>query len=247
MPEQSYCRLPLYDATGDIRAYTLLDPEDHKRFSGMSWHLARSGYVSRSVKSQGNRSTIYLHRAVLGLEQGDGKFADHINRDRLDNRSANLRVVTPGESVQNTGGVKGGSSSYRGVKRHGGRWQASAGLNGQRIHLGLFGNEIDAAATAAQWRHKNLPFAVEDPDLLAHAPSRDKPKHHRASLTDEQAHEIRRVFLSGASAAKAGRSVGTTPAIAYGILRGRSYKEDSLFEEAVKEWQVRRDNRHRNS
>ena len=44
---------------------------------------------------------VLLHRWLLGLEIGVGKIADHINHNIMDNRLANLRVVTPTESNLN--------------------------------------------------------------------------------------------------------------------------------------------------
>lgn len=47
----------------------------------------------------------YLHHLLLGpLPKGSGMHADHINRDELDNRRANLRVVTTQGNNHNRGG-----------------------------------------------------------------------------------------------------------------------------------------------
>ena len=42
-----------------------------------------------------------LHRYTLGLRKHDGKICDHINRNKLDNRRENLRIVTFTESNMN--------------------------------------------------------------------------------------------------------------------------------------------------
>lgn len=42
-----------------------------------------------------------FHRWLLGLSPGDGWVGDHINRDVLDCRRSNLRVVTPAASNLN--------------------------------------------------------------------------------------------------------------------------------------------------
>lgn len=40
-----------------------------------------------------------MHHLLLGA--ADGQLVDHINDDPLDNRRANLRIVTPQQNVQN--------------------------------------------------------------------------------------------------------------------------------------------------
>jgi len=80
----------------------------------------------------------------------------------LDNRKANLRIVTPQQSAQNVSS-RGGSSLHRGVtwRKDKNKWVAQAQLNGKNHYLGLFDSEIEAARVAAEWRKKHMPFSVE--------------------------------------------------------------------------------------
>ncbi|MEV7770588.1 HNH endonuclease [Kitasatospora sp. NPDC086791] len=115
------------------------------------------------------RHTILMHRVILGLELGNPKEGDHINRDRLDNRRSNLRITEAKVQVQNQGCTKlfkgkPTESRYRGVykvKKRGlwsGRWKA---VVAQR-YLGVFDTEEEAAAAAAAYRVKTMPYAVEE-------------------------------------------------------------------------------------
>ena len=78
---------------------------------------------------------------------GKEKIVDHINRNKLDNRKENLRIVTPSQNSQNKVGRTTGSSKFKGVYKHKHRssWSAYITLNQKRMRLGTFHDEIEAA------------------------------------------------------------------------------------------------------
>jgi hypothetical protein len=106
----------------------------------------------------------------MGLEYGDPREVDHINRNKLDNRRVNLEIVNPGVNGQNIP-VKAGSSQYRGVSwlvNNGrwalpreGKWQAVGKVGGKNHFLGYFDSEEEAGRVAAEWRAVNMPFSDE--------------------------------------------------------------------------------------
>ena len=89
----------------------LVSAVDWSRLSAWSWHKQTNGYVirkerigtrSRSAERSGVKQkwrTVLLHREIMGAQRGEE--VDHINRDRLDNRRSNLRLVTHKENCQN--------------------------------------------------------------------------------------------------------------------------------------------------
>jgi hypothetical protein len=101
----------------------------------------------------------------MGLGYGDPREADHINRNKLDNRKANLRVVTHAQNTQNLSSHSDSQSRYRGVARLSGvrakPWQAYGTVDGKRQYLGTFATEQEAADAAAAWRREHLPFTTE--------------------------------------------------------------------------------------
>ncbi|MGW3196352.1 hypothetical protein ACWDBD_17535 [Streptomyces sp. NPDC001118] len=114
------------------------------------------------------RYTILMHRVILDLEAFDPREGDHRNRDRLDNRRSNLRITAGKLQVQNQGSLKtykgkAVESKYRGVykvKKKGkwtGRWKAVAAQH----YLGCFASEEEAAAVAAEYRLKTMPYALD--------------------------------------------------------------------------------------
>ena len=74
---------------------------------------------------------------------------DHINRDRTDNRLANLREATRTENLRNTGCHRDNPTGRKGVSydRARNRWAARIFLNGRTVHLGRFATP-DAAQQA---------------------------------------------------------------------------------------------------
>lgn len=65
-------------------------------------YLRAKGYAGFSREGR----QVYLHHEVLGqyLTRESGLNTDHINRDPLDNRANNLRIVTTQENLANRGG-----------------------------------------------------------------------------------------------------------------------------------------------
>jgi hypothetical protein len=74
---------------------------------------------------------------------------DHINRDKLDNRRVNLRVVDGSLSNANRPQAETAKNVYR--DRHG-RWQAKLKWRGQSITLGTFDTYEEGRAAVVAWR-----------------------------------------------------------------------------------------------
>jgi hypothetical protein len=84
---------------GEVITHALVDADDYERLAPFPWHLSSNGYARRhepkgTHHSEGQR-VIYMHREVMGLGYVpyDGRQIDHLNKNKLDNRKANLEVV----------------------------------------------------------------------------------------------------------------------------------------------------------
>lgn len=158
--------IPIHNRAGELVAYALVDAEDHAWVSRLKWHL-HGGPADQRYVSTGSRPCLYLHRLVMGLPPiaQDPREVDHINRDRLDNRRANLRLTSRAENAQNVPAK--GRSRFRGVHWEAGRerWRAEVSLNGRRVYRERFDTELEAAVAAERARAAHLPFAEPDPAL----------------------------------------------------------------------------------
>jgi hypothetical protein len=147
--------IPLRSRAGAVRAIALVDDEDAARLSGYRWCLTSHGYAQRGTNANG---VFYLHREVLNLDRGDGVVVDHVNRNKLDNRKRNLRVVPQLINANNLA-AKGGSSKFRSVylRKDTGRWAAMPRWDGRRHHLGCFDSEREAAELVAAFYQARVP------------------------------------------------------------------------------------------
>jgi hypothetical protein len=79
---------------GEIVAWAVIDADDLEFVSQWRWSMNGSGYAFGAPG--------FLHRVLLGLEKGDRNEVDHRNRDKMDNRKANLRLVDRTTNMRNT-------------------------------------------------------------------------------------------------------------------------------------------------
>ncbi len=146
--------------------YAIVDPEDFERLNNHKWHVNRGAntyYACRFSRIGKKRVSIKMHRQIINPP--DHLFVDHINRNGLDNRKANLRPATRSQNSLNKSSIKTkpSSSKYRGVSwsKSQKKWHAQIGLNGKYKFIGYFDDEIQAAKAydeAAKHYHKE--FAV---------------------------------------------------------------------------------------
>jgi hypothetical protein len=88
------------------------------------------------------RKTVSMHREIMGARLDEE--VDHINRNRLDNRRENLRILGHSANLHNRGAY--GSSGVAGVSwdKRKKKWRAEIGKGGKRAWLGYHDTKAGA-------------------------------------------------------------------------------------------------------
>lgn len=131
----------LRDSKHNIVAEAKIDIDDLERVIQYKWGLNTWGYAENTSKG--------LMQRFLLNEYDKNKIPDHINRDRLDNRKENLRIVNKSQNSINSGLRRNNTSGVTGVSwlKATSTWRAYINYQGRRIELGHYKN-IDDAITA---------------------------------------------------------------------------------------------------
>lgn len=121
---------------------TLVDSEDYPALSVHKWYY-RNGYAARAVSREGKQVFLLMQNVIMNVEKG----TDHINRDKLDNRKVNLRVVSL--KLQNFNRSFPKRDLPRGVYYQNGekykRYFSLIQIDGERIRLGAFSTPEEAS------------------------------------------------------------------------------------------------------
>jgi len=130
--------------------FAIVDLDDYDRLCEHKWFAAKGNstfYAARSIAPRkGKARRLLMHREILKVPEG--MLVDHINRDGLDNRKANLRPATDAQNAYNRKKRSGSNRSrYKGLRwdRRCQKWRAEICADRTRMGLGLFENEIEAA------------------------------------------------------------------------------------------------------
>lgn len=132
-----FAEMFLYNKKCEVICKTFIDIEDIEKIEKYKWT-----FNGQYVKNEANN--IYLHRYILDY-YGDEDI-DHINRNKLDNRKANLRIVSHENNSHNKSIQNNNTTDFIGIiyDKTRNKWRVEIMYQSKKIYLGRF-NDIEEA------------------------------------------------------------------------------------------------------
>lgn len=151
-----YAEMVLRDRRNNIVGYAKIDLEDVEKCKQQKWsYPKKTSSTQKYVRAKNTKINISLQRYILGY---DGPLVvDHINRDTLDNRKCNLRIVTRAENLAN--------NKYDGVyQTQNGMWKVKIIRYGKEFYSRGYG--FKTRDDAISYRDEVLKYVDEHRDEL---------------------------------------------------------------------------------
>jgi hypothetical protein len=152
MDKEEWIDIPKYVGIYKASSYGRIKSLNYKR-SGkegiLTLYKGTHGYLQVVLCNKGKEKTLKVHKLIAMTflnHVPDGTHnieVDHIDDNKLNNYSSNLRLVKP---RVNSSKSKKGTSKYTGVTWHKkiGKWMSSIRIDGKKKFLGYFDNEEEA-------------------------------------------------------------------------------------------------------
>jgi hypothetical protein len=132
-----YAEIILYNRKKQEVGRAKVDIKNLERIKQFPWYRDSSGYAAGGKKIHNMR----MHVFILGKPRIKNEI-DHVNRDKLDNREENLRFVSHGMNMRNTGKA---ACYYSKQNR---KWCLQTSFLGKRYTLGCVTDEKEARGIA---------------------------------------------------------------------------------------------------
>ena len=142
----------------------IVDDEDYEGLIKNKWHFRdvksefRIGYACRSVRLEGGKRIIMMHRQVMGLGWDTSIQVDHIDGNGLNNQKSNLRICNNSENHMNQRPPRHNTSGFIGVSfdQRSGRYVAYINVNRKRFHGRSFETFEEAKAVRMEMEIKHF-------------------------------------------------------------------------------------------
>jgi len=130
----------------------------------VSWHIMYDwtidNFYARCCEYKGMENSkpkynMQLMHRYLFCSDNDSLLVDHINRNTLDNRKINIRLIENKNNTKNRNGKNSNNTTgYRNVSLIGGKYVVQLQVDGKNMVLGKFSDVDDAGKFAEEMRLK---------------------------------------------------------------------------------------------
>lgn len=162
--------IPIWAGKGNfpiLIGFAEVDEAHAVPLSRFHWTLNKFGYVKRHERG----NIVFLHQDVAKLmlwPDADTLDIDHIDRNKLNCQSGNLRVVTRSVNCANSGIQSNNTSGFIGVSWNEAnqKWQAEITVNQKRMYLGRYKDIHEAARKVnSAYRYHFPQVAIPNPEV----------------------------------------------------------------------------------
>lgn len=125
----------------------IVDRDDWEKWAkSFRWRINQDGYAATYRRKKNGKTETICYHVMKFPECPSEMLRDHIDGNKLNNTSENIRFVTAIESGQNRGKQANNKSGHTGVywNEKSKKWSAQITVNKKKIHLGLFEKIEDA-------------------------------------------------------------------------------------------------------
>ena len=120
----------------------ICDVDDLEKLKRSTWAKNAKGYARCRKKIDGKTKTVLAHRLIMSAS--DGQIVAHTNRNRLDNRKCNLRIVDIKANRVHSELKPQNDSGYAGVKKLKKLWVAMITIDGKYSIIGHYSTKEEA-------------------------------------------------------------------------------------------------------
>ena len=132
-----------------------IDPEDYEYLSLFKWQArpTKNGIMYASGRVNGKQ--VSMHRLIMGMPRG--LDVHHINNNTIDNRRANLAIVTRANNLRARRMFSNNTSGYRGVSFVNNKYYATLRVQCDTAERAArLWDKLAVTAYGEEWTQKNF-------------------------------------------------------------------------------------------
>lgn len=140
MSNGNTCKIALHDNSG----FCEIDCSDEFLVSPHNWTRHKGRHTDYAKAYFGDGLYQLMHHLILGGVPPRGFVVDHVNENGLDNRRANLQILTHGDNIRKSSKRTAGVYFAKRLKSR--PWRAEVNLDYEYKHIGYFATQEEAIA-----------------------------------------------------------------------------------------------------